>query len=158
MVKPDEKHFTVSVYMFTNEEVPRVLLIHHLKHKKWMQPGGHIEYSETPPEAAIREAQEESGIDITPYLKPSKSLGEGAMELAAPITLQQQTIPAHGEDPLHFHLDMGYVVRLPHKMPKPADDESVKINWFSEQQISGLDMFENVRARIIEIFASFSHA
>jgi len=157
MVKPDEKHFTVSVYMFTSEEEPRVLLIHHLKHQKWMQPGGHIEYSETPPEAAIREAQEETGIDIAPYLNPAKSLGEGVFDLAAPISLQQQTIPAHDNESQHYHLDMGYMVHMPHKMPGPSAGESLKINWYSEHQMEALDMFDNVRAQIKELFAGLAH-
>ena len=34
------------------------------KLNKWLQPGGHIEYTETPAETAIRETKEETGIDI----------------------------------------------------------------------------------------------
>lgn len=39
-----------------------------LKHKRlglWLQPGGHVDAGETPWEGALREAREETGLDVT---------------------------------------------------------------------------------------------
>src|SRR3989344_2869084 len=53
--------FTTSIYIVYEHKV----LLH--KHKKlhiWLPPGGHIELDEDPNEAAIREAKEETGLDV----------------------------------------------------------------------------------------------
>ena len=53
--------YTVVIYIvFEN----KVLLVNHKKLRKWLPLGGHIELNEDPEEAAIREAKEESGLDI----------------------------------------------------------------------------------------------
>ena len=52
--------FTVAIFVVQDG---RVLLVHHRKLNKWLPLGGHIELDEDPEEAALREAQEESGFD-----------------------------------------------------------------------------------------------
>jgi len=152
MVRPGEKHFTASVYIFSTEPVPRVLLLFHKKHQKWMQPGGHVELFENPVETAIREVREETGIDIEAYLLPARQLPDNVLELQAPASMQQQPIPPHGEDPAHYHLDLGYIVKVPHRLPDPGTDESVRVNWFTLEQLDKLDMFDNVRNLLKETF------
>jgi len=56
-----EKHFTATTYIIQDG---KVLLIPHSKLGKWLPPGGHVELNETPPECAIREALEETGLEI----------------------------------------------------------------------------------------------
>ena len=58
-----ERQYCASAYTidFKNK---KVLLMFNKKLNKWLQPGGHIEYTETPAETAIRETKEETGIDI----------------------------------------------------------------------------------------------
>lgn len=58
-----ERQYCASAYTidFKNR---KVLLMFNKKLNKWLQPGGHIEYIETPAETAIRETKEETGIDI----------------------------------------------------------------------------------------------
>ena len=58
-----ERQYCASTFVidFVNEET---LLVYNKKLKKWLQPGGHIEGLETPIETCIREAKEETGIDI----------------------------------------------------------------------------------------------
>lgn len=43
----------------------KVLIRYHDKHDMWLVPGGHIELNETPPEAALREIKEETGLEAT---------------------------------------------------------------------------------------------
>ena len=58
-----ERQYCASSYIidFENGET---LLMYNEKLKKWLQPGGHIIGLETPIEACIREAKEETGIDV----------------------------------------------------------------------------------------------
>jgi 8-oxo-dGTP pyrophosphatase MutT (NUDIX family) len=143
--QPDEKQFTVSAFILSSEVPARMLLIHHKKFHKWMQPGGHIEKFENPIETIIREVQEETGLDISAcFSKPSK-LDAHVDGLPIPAYLQEQRIPESKGDPAHYHLDLGYVVTVPHGLPAPADNESTQIDWFTLDQLDGLEMFDNVR-------------
>jgi 8-oxo-dGTP pyrophosphatase MutT (NUDIX family) len=59
-----EAHFTGSAVV-VDEAGGRTLLVHHAKSGAWFQPGGHIEPGDrTPGEAALREAGEETGLDV----------------------------------------------------------------------------------------------
>ena len=53
-------HITCSGWV-VSRDMSRVLLIKHGALRHWMQPGGHMEPEEWPPEAAIREAHEGNG-------------------------------------------------------------------------------------------------
>ena len=53
--------FTVAIFVVQNAQV---LVILHRKLGKWLPLGGHIELDEDPEQAALREAREESGLEI----------------------------------------------------------------------------------------------
>jgi len=58
-----ERQYTASVFVidFENKEI---LLMYNKKIKKWLQPGGHIEGTETPIDTVKRECLEETGVNI----------------------------------------------------------------------------------------------
>ena len=58
-----ERQYTASTYCidFDNKTI---LLMYNKKLSKWLQPGGHIEGLEHPIKTAIREALEETGIEV----------------------------------------------------------------------------------------------
>ena len=58
-----KRHFCASVFVI-NPKNKKILLVHHKKFNKWVQPGGHIEDNETPEEAALREVYEETGVKV----------------------------------------------------------------------------------------------
>lgn len=101
---PGEIDRTVSVFIvFVLEK--RVLLRLHDKHKIWLVPGGHIENYQTAPEAAIIEAKEEVGLDVT--LWGANQLfeyeTEKYSELIPPVALN-----IHFVSPEHRHEDHVY--------------------------------------------------
>ena len=82
----------------------RVLLLHHRKLDRWLQPGGHADTGETAGEqVALREALEETGIR-------GLSLHPGAPR---PLDVDVHEIPARAGEPAHDHLDLRYLVVAP---------------------------------------------
>ncbi len=62
---PDRPRIGVGVIVTRGNEV---LLIHRKGPHgagTWSPPGGHLEFGETPEQCAVREAQEETGLDVT---------------------------------------------------------------------------------------------
>ena len=53
--------FTVALFVVHNG---KVLLVHHRNLNKWLPLGGHIELDEDPETAGLREAREESGLEV----------------------------------------------------------------------------------------------
>ena len=65
----DKDHFTASSWLI-DKSANKVLLMHHRKLDKWLQLGGHADGDSNLLRVAIKEAQEESGIqDIKPVHK-----------------------------------------------------------------------------------------
>ena len=82
----------------------RVLLLHHRKLDRWLQPGGHANRGETSGEqVALREALEETGIHGL-LLHPAAP---------RPLDVDVHDIPARGSERAHQHLDLRYLVVAP---------------------------------------------
>ena len=93
-----EGHFTGSGLVMAGDG-SAVLLLHHIKLHRWLQPGGHGEPGETRGESiAGREVAEETGI--TPRLHPTAP---------RPFDIDIHTIPARKQDAQHEHLDLRYL-------------------------------------------------
>jgi 8-oxo-dGTP pyrophosphatase MutT (NUDIX family) len=150
ITKPGEKHFTSTIWIITQEEPKRVLLVHHKKYNIWLQPGGHIEYNENPIEAAIREVKEETQIDISPYLTQGKKYSETTL-LPSPLFFLEEPIPAHNNEPEHYHLDFIYKVEVPYQEAIRQEEESHDIGWFTYEETQSLDLFESTRFMLKQI-------
>ncbi len=98
-----EGHLTGSA-VTVSADGTRVLLLHHRKLDRWLQPGGHGDPGETTgEEVALREALEESGIR-------GLRLHSAAPR---PLDVDVHDIPARGSEPAHEHLDLRYLVVAP---------------------------------------------
>lgn len=53
-----------SVSVIVRDDADRVLLVRHVEGNQWTTPGGMIEPYETPADAAVREAWEETGLHV----------------------------------------------------------------------------------------------
>ena len=83
-------HLTASGFVRNGDGV---LLIHHDRLGRWMQPGGHIELEDHSIEvAALREIEEETGI-------------AGVVSLGL-LDVDVHRIPAGKGEPSHLHLDL----------------------------------------------------
>jgi 8-oxo-dGTP pyrophosphatase MutT (NUDIX family) len=92
-------HFTASAFV-VDERVERTCLVTHAKLGRLLQPGGHVESADTCLEdAALREAREETGLELAFHPTAPK-----------PFDLDIHAIPATKDEPAHFHLDVRYLV------------------------------------------------
>ena len=127
-----EGHLTGSA-ITVSADGRRVLLLHHRKLDRWLQPGGHGDPGETTgEEVALREAFEETGISgLT--LHPTA---------ARPLDLDVHEIPARGDEPGHEHLDLRYLVIAPRDAEIAPDLAELRaIRWadWDEAKTLGLD-------------------
>ena len=95
-----------------------VLLIKHKSLGIWLQPGGHIESAESPWDAALREAHEETGLPV-----------EFAVEFAGGAP-QLVHVDVHPGPRGHTHLDLRYLVEAGDRDPQPPEGESQEAAWF----------------------------
>ena len=122
--------FTVALFVVADA---KVLLIHHRKLEAWLPLGGHIELDEDPEAAALREAREESGLDVELLGERPPTTGPGTRALIAPRFLDIHRIHA-----THEHIGMIYWAR-----PKPgtlalAEVEHHAIRWCSAADLDTL--------------------
>jgi 8-oxo-dGTP pyrophosphatase MutT (NUDIX family) len=107
-----------------------VLLLHHRKLDRWLQPGGHADPGETTgEEVALREAFEESGIRGL-ALHPTAP---------RPLDVDVHDIPARGDEPAHEHLDLRYLVVAPvGALVDPDFAEIHEIRWVPWDAVAAL--------------------
>jgi 8-oxo-dGTP pyrophosphatase MutT (NUDIX family) len=131
-----EGHLTGSAVVISAAG-DRVLLLHHRKLDRWLQPGGHAEPGEREGAmVALREAREETGIEGL-ILHPAAP---------RPLDVDVHPIPARGDEPAHRHLDLRYLVVAPRDgAPRPAPEEARALRWFTWEELSAVDLDPGLR-------------
>ncbi len=122
--------FTVAIFIVQNE---KILLIHHRKLDKWLPLGGHIELDEDPEQAALREAKEESGLDVELLGERPPTTEPGTRALIAPRFLDIHRISA-----THEHIGMIYWARPKRGAATLAAEEHHAIRWCSAADLETL--------------------
>jgi len=117
-------HVTASAVV-TDPAGERVLLLHHRRLSRWLQPGGHIEGEGDPLIAARREVTEETGLAT---LSPAR---RDVGDASGPLDFDVHLIPWRRGEPGHLHLDVRY--HLVADRPKEATvgrAEARALRWF----------------------------
>jgi 8-oxo-dGTP pyrophosphatase MutT (NUDIX family) len=124
-----EGHLTGSA-ITVSADGSSVLLLHHRKLDRWLQPGGHGDPGETAGEqVALREAFEESGIaGLALHSRASR-----------PLDVDVHDIPARGSEAAHEHLDLRYLVIAPEGATVAPDlAELHEIRWVRWEDVEAL--------------------
>lgn len=126
----------VSTCFITEEK--KFLLLFHPKLKKWLPPGGHLEENETPPEAAIREVREETGLEIEFLYQENLWTKEwNSQSIARPFCCLLESIPPFGDHEAHEHIDLVYVAR-------PVAGSLTEGKWLSLEEVEALKTHEEI--------------
>ena len=107
-----------------------VLLTDHRKLGRWLQLGGHCDGDPDPLAVALREAREESGIEV-------RALDESIFDLDV------HPIPAHGREPAHHHFDVRFLARAESDRFR-VSEESRALAWVPAEGVGALTDRESV--------------
>ena len=122
-------HITGSAWI-VNGAGERVLLTHHRKLGRWLQPGGHSDGNPDTLEVALREAREESGLDV-------RALDKAIFDLDVHL------IPARGGEPAHYHYDVRCLVQAMEDRFR-VSEESFALAWVPADRVGVFTNHESV--------------
>lgn len=121
----------------------KVLMRLHDKYDLWTCPWGHIELDENPNEAAIREAKEETWLEVTLYNNHQQYFAEqeGQIELIPPVFMNIHRIWTTQ----HQHIWLVYFASASTDAvcPEENGDISHVWKWMSAVEIENADFLAN---------------
>jgi 8-oxo-dGTP pyrophosphatase MutT (NUDIX family) len=131
-------HITASAWVIAPAE-QRVLLMHHRKLDRWLQPGGHADGDENLAGVALREAHEESGLCSLRLLKPTI------------FDIDVHTIPTRANEPEHLHYDVRYLLTADaNEKINYSLAESKGFAWVNWSEVGKKTGFEASMVRLVE--------
>lgn len=133
------KEFISTVFVVKNG---KVLMTWNKKVNNWIPIGGHIEPNELPCASVIREAKEESGLDIKLISLFDKAK---TANLVQPVHVHLD----HIKDD-HKHINLIYFGIVTGGECFKLDDEGKELRWFSKEELEKRDLLPSVKEWAIE--------
>lgn len=127
-------HFTGSAWL-VSADGRRVLLMHHRKLGRWLQPGGHADGERNLAAVALREAEEETGV-------------RGLQVEAAIFDIDRHRIAERGNEPSHWHYDVRFVVRAGDDDRFVVNPESLALAWRDIREVAADDSLDESLRRM----------
>ncbi len=124
-------HLTASAWIIDRNR-SKVVLLHHFKLDRWMQPGGHADGERDLIRVACKEAEEETGIR-----EPTLCTGDI-------FDIDIHRIPQRGEVPEHLHYDVRYLFEVAGDTPLIHNHESHDVRWVDLDGLSAFTDEESV--------------
>jgi 8-oxo-dGTP pyrophosphatase MutT (NUDIX family) len=108
-----------------------VLLRMHEKYDMWLAPGGHVELDEDFVEGALREAKEETGLDVTLIGETPEEFPDDEREVLVP-----RFINRHRVSDTHEHISFMYFGTSTTRETNPAEGETTDgFKWFTREEL-----------------------
>jgi 8-oxo-dGTP pyrophosphatase MutT (NUDIX family) len=130
-----EAHLTGSA-LVVDPSTGAVILLHHRKLQRWLQPGGHADGDANLAAVALREAVEETGIRDLQVAVP-----------AIDLDIHRVEPPAEGP---HLHLDVRYLVVAPPGAQPQGNHESTDLRWVDPADLDAYGVDEGLR-RLVRV-------
>jgi 8-oxo-dGTP pyrophosphatase MutT (NUDIX family) len=117
------------------------VLLEHKRLGMWLQPGGHVDLGESPWDAALREAREETGLNVRFTEQPPRLVH----------------VDVHQGGRGHTHLDLRYLLDGGDADPAPPPDESQQVEWLDWPVAVERAGDERLAALLVRLGREFSH-
>lgn len=139
-------HFSVSLWTL-NKEHTKVLMIYHNIYDSWSWIGGHADGVEDLRSVALRELQEETGVNQAELVCPDI------------FSLEVLTVNGHIKKgkyvPSHLHLNITYLAEADEKENlRSKPDENKDVRWFSLEDALKYPneqwMVENIYKKLVD--------
>jgi 8-oxo-dGTP pyrophosphatase MutT (NUDIX family) len=127
---PNWGHITGSAWVVNNDG-SHTVLVHHAKLDKWVQPGGHCDGEADVLSVAVREAQEETGLAITPV---DNNI----------FDIDVHRIPEYWNTPEHWHFDVRFLLQADDEHAPQASSESRAVRWVSLDEAAQLNSSQSI--------------
>lgn len=115
-------HITASSWLL-NKDHDKVLLMHHAKLDLWCQLGGHCDGDSNTLAVALKEAQEESGI-------------QGIEPVSCDIfDIDIHLIPENPREKAHYHYDVRYLLHVVSDEQIIQNKESKELRWVGTSRL-----------------------
>ena len=115
-------HITGSAWIVDASRT-KVLLVHHAKLNKWVQPGGHADGDENILAVALKEAEEETGLKKFNIISHQ------------PYDVDIHLIPKRIDFPEHFHYDVRFLLEADPTERILVSEESHDVKWISLDEL-----------------------
>ena len=126
----------------------QVVLIHHRKLNRWLQPGGHADGNPDVAAVAMQEAWEETGLTRLHFVPSSNE------QPLAILDVDVHTIPARADVPEHLHYDIRFLLEADPDEPFRQNHETNGIQWVTIDTAMDYADSESVARMIRKIQAS----
>ncbi len=125
-------HVTGSAWIVSPDR-RQVVLIHHRKLDRWLQPGGHADGDSDVAAVARREAREETGLTSLRFVLPAGAKPSNG--IPAIFDVDVHGIPARGEVPAHKHYDIRFLLEADPAEPFGQSDEVNNSRWIYRSEV-----------------------
>jgi 8-oxo-dGTP pyrophosphatase MutT (NUDIX family) len=133
-------HITGSAWVLSPDGT-EVLMNHHAFLDMWMQFGGHADGESNIKLVALREAQEESGIEEIEFVS----------EEIFDIDIHEIPFNAKKGEPAHLHYDIRFLLKAKHKN-FVISNESKQLKWMTPEEIKGLNLNRSIMRMVEKVF------
>ncbi len=117
-----QAHFTASAWL-VDQKSKKILLLHHRKLNKWLQPGGHADGELNLELVAKKEVSEETNLS---NLRPL---------LSGIFDIDIHLIPEHKDIKAHYHYDVRYAFSVIDNENTQINNESKAFKWLSLEEV-----------------------
>jgi len=118
-------HITGSAWV-SDPKGGQILLTHHAKLNKWLQPGGHADGDEDVIGVATRELREETGLSAHTLVSDQI------------FDIDIHVIPARGDMPQHLHFDIRFWFFAEPTLALSVTEESHALSWVKRADLASI--------------------
>lgn len=129
-------HVTGSAWI-VNPDGSRAVLVHHAKLNRWLQPGGHCDGESDVLSVALREAKEETGLEVVPLQRDI-------------FDIDVHPIPEYWNTPQHRHYDVRFLLQADDGLSPRLSSESHAVRWVNLEEVTAFNNSDSIARMVLK--------